>query len=109
MSYMIVQLKPKELKEMFDKKEEIKLIDVREEWEHHLTNLENSDLIPLGLFHQRFAELSPNQKVVIYCHHGIRSYQACLYLEKVGFSEVYNLDGGIDAWSKEVDNSVPTY
>jgi rhodanese-related sulfurtransferase len=106
---MIVQLRPIELKEFIDTQEDIHLIDVREEWEHHYAKLENSELMPLGLFNKHAMELNPLKKIVIYCHHGIRSYQACEYLQRMGFSDLFNLDGGIDAWSKEVDNSVPLY
>ncbi len=106
---MIVQLRPIELKEFIDAKEDIHLIDVREVWEFNFAKLENSELMPLGLFDKHALELNPLKKIVIYCHHGIRSYQACEHLQKLGFSKVYNLDGGIDAWSKEVDNSVPLY
>ena len=106
---MITQLRPLELKEFIDTEEDIHLIDVREEWEHHIAKLENSELIPLGLFNKHALGLSNTKKIVIYCHHGIRSYEACEYLQQIGFTEVYNLEGGIDAWSKEVDNKVVLY
>ncbi len=106
---MITQLKPGELKAWFDAKENIQLIDVRENWEHQFAKLENSELIPLGAFSKYASGLDSTKKIVIYCHHGIRSYQACQYLQSLGFNEIFNLDGGIDAWSKEIDNTVPLY
>ncbi len=106
---MIVQLRPIELKKFIDAKEDIHLIDVREVWEYNFAKLENSELMPLGLFDKHATGIKSIKKIVIYCHHGIRSYQACEYLQNLGFAQLYNLDGGIDAWSKEVDNSVPLY
>jgi rhodanese-related sulfurtransferase len=58
---------------------------------------------------QRLAELDPSQPLACLCHHGMRSLQVANYLAQNGFAHVVNLQGGIDAWSHEVDPSVPRY
>lgn len=90
------------------------LLDVREPWEAQLASIRlpgvRSLLMPMGELLQRYAqELDPAQPVVAYCHHGVRSLQVVAFLERRGFDSVYNLAGGIDAWSSEIDASVPRY
>lgn len=89
------------------------LLDVREPWEAALASIQAPSgaarLMPMGEIPQRFAELDPAQPIVVYCHHGMRSLQVVAFLERQGFESVYNLAGGIDAWSVEVDPSVPRY
>jgi rhodanese-related sulfurtransferase len=85
------------------------LLDVREPNEFQYASIENSVLIPLNQIPQRLGELNPQQEIVVICHHGIRSRQACIYLVNSGFENVINLTGGIDAWSCDCDSSVPRY
>ena len=85
------------------------LLDVREPWEHQTARIEGSKLVPLGEVAERLGELDQEQEVVAICHHGGRSMQVAMFLEKNGFSKVHNLSGGMDAWSKSVDPSVPVY
>jgi rhodanese-related sulfurtransferase len=85
------------------------LLDVREPWEHKTARIEGSKLVPLGEVAERLGELDQTQDVVAICHHGGRSMQVAMFLEKNGFSKVHNLSGGMDAWSKNVDPSVPVY
>ena len=85
------------------------LLDVREPWEHQTARIEGSKLVPLGEVAERLGELDQAQEVVAICHHGGRSMQVAMFLEKNGFSKVHNLSGGMDAWSKSVDPSVPVY
>ena len=85
------------------------LLDVREPWEHQTARIEGSKLVPLGEVAERLGELDQQQEVVAICHHGGRSMQVAMFLEKNGFSKVHNLSGGMDAWSKNVDPSVPVY
>jgi adenylyltransferase/sulfurtransferase len=91
--------------------EELLLIDVREPFEADLARIEGARLIPLGLVEGAFGELEEwrDRPIVVHCHHGGRSRQACQLLVSKGFSRVENLEGGIDAWSREVDASVPRY
>lgn len=85
------------------------LLDVREPWEYQTARIEGSKLVPLGEVAQRLGELDQGQDLVAICHHGGRSMQVAMFLEKNGFSKVHNLSGGMDAWSKSVDPSVPVY
>jgi rhodanese-related sulfurtransferase len=87
------------------------LIDVRQPWENQVGALPNSVLIPLNELSQRAREITAAAPamIVAYCHHGIRSVSAGAFLERLGFTNVHSLTGGIDAWSCEVDPSVPRY
>lgn len=90
------------------------LLDVREPWECQLASVrpgENFRLlaIPMGEVPARLAELPQDQPIACLCHHGMRSQQVALFLQQQGFAEVVNLTGGMDAWSREVDPSVPRY
>lgn len=106
---MIKNLSPTAVKEILDSSEKVRLIDVREEWEYEIANINNAELLPLSNFMNHFNKLNPDDKIIVYCHHGARSFQVCSYLVQNGFSDVANLDGGINAWAEEVDNSVPQY
>jgi len=106
---LIQRLKPAEAKDILDHNSNIRLIDVREEWENNKAKISNSELIPLSRFVESSKNLNENNQIMVYCHHGVRSLQVCYYLEKLGFKYLINLEGGIDAWSKEVDNSIPVY
>ena len=63
----------------------------------------------MGEVQRRIGELDPKQQVVAICHHGGRSMQVALFLEKNGYTKVHNLAGGVDAWAKTVDASMPVY
>jgi len=88
-------------------------LDVREPWEVGLASIEVAEAKPLFVPMQsvpgHVAELDPAQPVVCICHHGARSAQVVAFLERLGFESAYNLAGGIDAWSVEVDAAVPRY
>jgi rhodanese-related sulfurtransferase len=85
------------------------LLDVRENWEFETCKLPGSLSIPMGNIMDQAKTLNPDAAVVCICHHGIRSQQVALYLKSIGFSRLYNLQGGIHAWSCTVDPSCPTY
>ena len=98
-----------ELKAMSDNKEDFQLIDVREEHEYDATNL-NGELIPVGEIVHHPERINRDKKVVIHCRSGARSGNMVQWLEKNhGYTNLYNLKGGILAWSKEIDTSMPTY
>ena len=89
------------------------LLDVREPWEFalaviHIEGLETRSM-PMGAVQSQLAELDPTRPVVCICHHGVRSAQVVAFLERQGFDAAYNLAGGIDAWSQQVDPQVPRY
>lgn len=85
------------------------LIDVREADEFEYAQIPGAVLKPLGGIYQWAQELDKDQEYVLYCHTGGRSWQAMYMLERMGFKKVFNLGGGIDAWSLFVDASVPRY
>lgn len=85
------------------------LLDVREPWEWQAARLEGSLHIPMREVPGRLGEVDPGREVVAICHHGGRSQQVAMFLEKNGFSKVHNLRGGVDAWSRTVDPAVPLY
>ena len=85
------------------------LIDVREQWEYDVVHLPDSELIPMSQLPAQLDRLNRDAEIVVICHHGIRSRAAAIYLEQQGFKKVINLKGGIDAWAKDVDHSMPTY
>ena len=98
-----------ELKRKMDAREAFQLIDVRELFEYEIARIDGSKLIPLGEIVERTDELQREQTIVVHCHSGGRSAEAVRLLQQRGFNNVYNLKGGIDAWSDEVDPSVPKY
>ena len=85
------------------------LLDVREAWEHEKARIEGAQLVPMRQIPARVTELDPEREIVAICHHGSRSMQVAMFLEKNGFANVHNLSGGMDAWSTTVDPSVPRY
>lgn len=106
---MIKSINAIEAKQLIEKNPGIKLIDVREQWEYNKARLINSQLIPLREFPKHLDSLNPKEMYLVYCHHGSRSFYACAFLMQQGFKEVYNLEGGIDAWSRDVDSSIPKF
>ena len=102
-------ISPKELKTSLDKGDKLVLVDVREEWEYSLAKLDGSILIPLGTLPQSLARLIRDSEIIAICHHGMRSADATNFLLQQGFPNVKNLVGGIDAWSTQVDGTVPRY
>ena len=84
------------------------LLDVREPWEFELARIDGSKLIPMSELGERLAELDPGAETVVICHHGNRSSYVTQALQGVGFERVFNLEGGLDAYSY-VDESVPQY
>lgn len=99
----------KELKDLIDNKADFQLVDVREQNEFDFANL-NGELIPLGSVPDHVDEILKDKQVVVHCRSGKRSGDAITYLEQNhGYENLYNLVGGILAWSDEIDPSVPKY
>jgi rhodanese-related sulfurtransferase len=88
---------------------DVLLLDVREDEERAVASIEPSLHIPMSTVPDRLAELPRDRRIVVFCHHGGRSYEVAGYLETEGFHEVTNLTGGIDEWSRVVDPKVPRY
>jgi molybdopterin/thiamine biosynthesis adenylyltransferase/rhodanese-related sulfurtransferase len=98
-----------ELKRKLDAREPIQLIDVREQFESEIAKINNARLIPLGELPDRLHELDRENDMVVHCHTGKRSAQAVQLLRGAGFRNVFNLEGGIDRWSDEIDPTVQKY
>jgi len=103
------EMTPREFKERLSTGWKPWLLDVREPWEYSTARIDGATLIPLGELAHRISEVPRDTEIVVYCHHGMRSERACSMLRQVGWTSVYNLSGGIDRWSVEVDVSVPRY
>lgn len=91
------------------KRDQPLLVDVREPWEWQTARIEGAQHIPMREIPARAGELDKGRDVVAICHHGGRSQQVAMFLEKNGFAKIHNLQGGVDAWSRTVDPTVPTY
>ena len=98
-----------ELKQKMDGCEAFELIDVREPFEYEIARIDGAKLIPLGEIAERTDELQHELPIIVHCHSGARSAQAVQLLQQRGFRNVYNLEGGIDAWSDQIDPAVPKY
>lgn len=85
------------------------VVDVREPWETGIAPFPAAQEIPLAELPSRASELPRNRRLAVLCHHGVRSRMAARYLADIGFSEVANIVGGIDAWSREVDPGTARY
>ena len=104
----VKQIRPHELKQKLDAGTDIFLLDVREDWEFSLASIEGSENFPMGEVVDRQQEFASEEQIVVICHYGERSQMAAQELAECGFN-VYNLTGGIDAWSQIVDPNVPRY
>ncbi len=105
----IKEITVRELKELKDSKEKFLLIDVRNPDEHSYCDIEG-ELIPMAEIPERYTEIPKDGKVVIHCHHGGRSKKVIAWLQDAfQYENLYNLNGGIHAWSLEIDSDVPIY
>lgn len=85
------------------------LLDVREPWEYDLCHLPGAKLMSMHTVPLRLDELDPDAPVVLICHHGARSMQVAMFLERNGFASLHNLAGGVDAWARDVDPAMRKY
>jgi adenylyltransferase/sulfurtransferase len=105
-----MNISPVDLKACLDRGDKFRLIDVREADEWALNRIPTAELIPLSEFQKRGPEeLAPDEAIILYCHHGMRSGRAQGFLKAQGYTNVLNLTGGIDAWAVEVDPTVKRY
>ena len=103
------EISPTETAELL-RENKIKLIDVREPWEFEAARIGGSVLMPMGDVPARaHQELDPDERLVVLCHHGMRSMNVTVWLRNQGFEQVQSLRGGIEAWSSEVDPAVGRY
>jgi len=104
----VPEIRVEELKQRLDAGENLFLLDVRDESEYDISNI-GGQLIPLPELAKRMSELDVHQKIVTICKMGPRGAKAVQLLHNAGFEQVWNLTGGIHAWSDRVDHSVPKY
>ena len=88
---------------------EVQLVDVRDDWEVGIAALPGTLRIPLPQLPASLDALDPARPVVLLCHHGMRSLQAAIWLRQQGYDDAVSVAGGIDAWSRRIDPSIPTY
>ena len=100
---------PKQLKQHLNSGAAPLLLDVREPWEFDYCHIEGSELVPMGQIQTVIEELDPEEETVVICHHGIRSRQVAYYLEHMGFTDVINLDGGVEQWAQDVEPTMKRY
>jgi adenylyltransferase/sulfurtransferase len=108
---MVHQIAVRDLAKRLANGQPVYLLDVRQRWEHELAALPESVWVPLDELTTRREKVRPPEGVLVvaYCHHGVRSRTAAALLERMGIRPVASLAGGIDAWSREVDPTVPRY
>jgi rhodanese-related sulfurtransferase len=108
---LIAQITPRQLADKLAAGEPVYLLDVRQPDEHAYAALPGSTLIPLGELSARVGEVvpPPGALVVVYCHHGVRSLTGAALVGQAGVGPAASLAGGIDAWSRLIDPSVPRY
>lgn len=105
----VPQLAPATLAEWYASGRPFAVVDVREPWEWELARLPGATLLPLGGLAASAGAVPRDRDVVLVCHHGMRSQQAAVWLRGQGVARVFNLQGGVDGWSREVDPGVPRY
>ena len=106
---MINSITVKDLKSWIDERKDFQLIDVREAYEYEICHI-NGELVPLNTILNYKDQISTDKPVVVQCRSGVRSANAIKVLQsQFGFDNLLNLEGGILAWAKEIDTSMPTY
>jgi len=109
-SFPVKSITVQELKKALDSKEDIFILDVREEYEYEICHLAEAVLMPMSTIDESIDLIPQNKKVVVYCHHGMRSANTIKYLEKkIRHRHLYNLEGGIHQWASEIDLAMPIY
>ena len=107
---MDYEITAEEVKAKLDAGDAFTLLDVREPWEVETARIEGTKLIPMGDVPSRaHQELDPEERIVVLCHHGVRSMNVTAWLRQQGFEKAQSMRGGIDAWSRAVDNKIPVY
>ena len=107
---MDYEINPEDVKAKLDHLEAFTLLDVREPWEFERAWIDGAKLMPMGDVPSRaYQELDPDDSIVVICHHGVRSMNVTVWLRQQGFEKAQSMRGGIDAWSRRIDQSVPVY
>jgi rhodanese-related sulfurtransferase len=104
-----LQISVQEVNARLARGEQLLLVDVREPREYDVCRLPGATLIPLGSLPASLNKLLDADDVVLYCHHGMRSLDAAVWLRQQGVESAKSMAGGIERWSTEIDASVPRY
>jgi rhodanese-related sulfurtransferase len=105
-----IEITPADLVRLRESGAPVRVIDVREEWEWDYNRLPGAELLPLDQLEFRHAELlGKDDAIVVYCHHGMRSFQAAAWLRQEGYANVKSLSGGTERWADDVDPDMPRY
>ncbi len=105
-----LELVPQELNTLLAETESLSLLDVREPWETTAVGFPGALAMPMGDVPARaHQELDPDGRIIVICHHGVRSLSVANWLRNQGFDHAQSLRGGIDAWSREIDPAVARY
>jgi rhodanese-related sulfurtransferase len=106
-----LEITPRETKQLLASPQPPRLVDVRGADEFAHCHIAGAELVPLNLLAEKFPAAFPDpaQPVIVYCHHGMRSMKAAQFLVSKGCTNVRSMSGGIDAWSVEIDPSIPRY
>jgi rhodanese-related sulfurtransferase len=104
-----LQISAKEVNERLGRGDKLLLVDVREQWEYDLSKIPGAKLIPISALPANLNTLLDADEVICYCHHGMRSLDAAVWLRQQGVESAKSMAGGIERWSVEVDPRVPRY
>jgi rhodanese-related sulfurtransferase len=104
-----IEITPREVKSMLDRGEKFLFVDVREKWEFDTSWIEGAVLIPMREIPANLAKFEEADRIILFCHHGIRSLDAAAWLRSQDVAGAKSMAGGIDRWSAEIDPSVPRY
>ena len=104
------EIAPEELKSLLEGNSDVVVLDVREPWEIEAAAMGHNKHMPMSEVPARFQqELDPEKRIVVVCHHGVRSYNVTAWLRRQGYDKVQSLAGGIDRWARQIDPKVPVY
>lgn len=106
---MVKEISPGELQLLLDSGQDYILLDVRQPWEFKICQLPNSINIPLNDLDKSVAQLPDDKEIVTICHHGVRSKQAAIILEQSGYLKVVSLQGGVEAWARDINPTMERY
>ena len=104
-----IEITPRETKDLLARDDKVLFVDVREPWEYDTAHIEGSVLIPLREIPSNLQRIENAEKVVIFCHHGMRSLDAATWLRSQGVEDAKSMAGGVDRWSTEIDPTIPRY
>jgi rhodanese-related sulfurtransferase len=105
-----LEISPSEVHQLLESGATVRLVDVREPEEHAICRIERAKLIPMQTIPAHLQELDGKESLlVVFCHHGVRSLSVVDWLRRQGVENCQSMAGGIDLWSREIDNAVPRY